>query len=177
MKVMKKCMLALTLSTLSVSVFTSIDPALTATQFVSIQSSNFPNLYIRHRGLLADITPIESNLDKADATFRAKPGLAFSGCVSFESINFPGFYLRHQEFRVKLQENDNTPLFKADATFCIQPSLNPNTPSLVSFRSYNLPNHYIRHRNSQLFVDEERTDALFKADATFRITFPFVPLQ
>jgi len=175
MKVMKKCMLALTLSTLSVSVFTSIDPALTATQFVSIQSSNFPNLYIRHRGLLADITPIESNLDKADATFRAKPGLAFSGCVSFESINFPGFYLRHQEFRVKLQENDNTPLFKADATFCIQPGLGGK--SKVSFRSFNLPNHYIRHRNFQLFVDEERTDDVFKADATFTITNAFRPLD
>lgn len=165
-------MLALTLSTLSVSVFTSINPAFTATPLVSIQSSNIPSSYIRHRNFIGEISPIVTNLDKADATFRKRPGLAFRGCVSFESTNFPGFYLRHQDFRIKLQKNDNSALFRGDATFCIQPGLADS--SKVSFRAYNLPNHYIRHRNFELFVDEENRDGLLPADATFTITQPFL---
>ncbi len=55
---------------------------------------------------------------KADATWRIVTGLANSNCYSFESRNYPGEFLRHREFRVRRDANDNSALFKTDATWC-----------------------------------------------------------
>ncbi|WP_437651300.1 AbfB domain-containing protein [Sorangium sp. So ce362] len=70
--------------------------------FVSIESHNFPGMYIRHRDYLGELTTVDSALDRADATFRIVAGLANSSCVSFESSDVPGAYLRHQDLRLKL---------------------------------------------------------------------------
>ena len=75
--------------------------------------------YIRHQnsqGVLSKIG-FNDNVARKDATFRLQFGLA-GKCVSLESVNFPGQYLRHQNFWIVLAKNDNTPLFKSDATFC-----------------------------------------------------------
>ncbi|MHC5730686.1 MAG: AbfB domain-containing protein, partial [Nostoc sp.] len=131
------------------SISTSINPAIA--QSVSIRSFNFPTFYIRHRNFLGEISPISSSLDRADARFTVKSGLASSDCVSFESSTFPGYYLRHQNFRIRLDANDNTALFINDATFCIKPGLASLTN--VSFSSYNFPTYYIRHKNFELYID------------------------
>jgi hypothetical protein len=59
----------------------------------SIESYNFPNYYVRHRNFVAEISQLESTLDKKDGTFRIVPGLADEKHYSFESINFPGYFL------------------------------------------------------------------------------------
>ena len=169
--------LALTLSALPISISASINPAIAQStpveSTVSIRSFNFPSFYIRHRNFLGEISPISSSLDRADARFTVRLGLASSNCVSFESSNYPGYYLRHSSFRIRLDRNDNTALFQNDATFCIRPGLANLTD--VSFRSYNFPGYYIRHKNFQLYIDPYSNNSLFFNDATFTLVAPFAP--
>lgn len=135
----------------------------------SLQSYNFPDLYIRHRNLIGEISTILSTLDKQDATFKIGAGLADSNCVSFQSQNNPGAYIRHQQFRIKLATLENSQLFKADATFCQRPGLADST--LASFESYNSPGRYLRHRDFNLYIEKDDSDS-FRKDATFRIVNP-----
>ncbi|MGF2039637.1 MAG: AbfB domain-containing protein [Nostoc sp. CmiVER01] len=169
--------LALTLSALPISISASINPAIAQSTpvepTVSIRAFNFPTFYIRHRNFFGEISPISSSLDRADARFTVRSGLASSNCVSFESSNFPGYYLRHQNFTIVLAPNDNTTLFKNDATFCIKPGLASLTN--VSFQSYNFPTYYIRHKNFKLYIDPYSTDSVFFNDATFTLVAPFIP--
>ncbi|MEH2060657.1 MAG: AbfB domain-containing protein [Nostoc sp.] len=174
---MKKSFFALALTLSVLPNYTSINPATAQStpveSTVSIRSFNFPTFYIRHRNFLGEISPISNSLDRADARFTVKSGLASSDCVSFESSNFPGYYLRHQNFRIRLDANDNTALFRNDATFCIKPGLASLTN--VSFSSYNFPTYYIRHKNFELYIDPYSTDIVFLNDATFTLVAPFNP--
>ncbi|MDZ8064548.1 MAG: AbfB domain-containing protein [Nostoc sp. DedQUE08] len=167
--------LALTLSALPISISTSINPAIAESTpvepSVSIRAFNLRSYYIRHRNFLGEVSLISSSLDRGDASFRVRSGLASSDCVSFESSNLPGYYLRHQNFQIRLDRNDNTAQLKADATFCIKPGLASLTN--VSFQSYNFPTYYIRHRNFKLYIDPYTTDSLFLNDATFTLVAPF----
>ncbi|MCC5621766.1 AbfB domain-containing protein [Nostoc sp. CHAB 5715] len=169
--------LAITLSALPISISTSINPAIAQSTpvepTVSIRAFNFPNFYVRHRNFLGEISSISSSLDRADARFRVRSGLASSNCVSFESSNLPGYYLRHQNLRITLAPNDNTAPFRDDATFCIKPGLASLTN--VSFSSYNFPNYYIRHKNFELYIDPYSTNSFFLNDATFTLVVPFAP--
>ena len=134
---------------------------------VRLQSLNYPGFFIRHRNYLGELTRINSNLDRQDASFRIVPGLANRNLVSFESVNFPGYYLRHEGFRIKLVRGSNNDLFRKDATFKRVPGL--ANGSMVSFESYNYPGFFIRHRNFGLYLERGNTD-LFRQDATFQFS-------
>lgn len=135
---------------------------------VSLRSFNAPSRYIRHRDLLGEVTTIETDLDRKDATFRMVPGLADPSLVSFESINFPGYYLRHQDWRLKLNKFEDTNLFKTDATFRRVPGLADK--GAVSFEDYGR-GRYIRHRDWHLYVEPNDSERA-RQDATFVITDP-----
>jgi hypothetical protein len=134
---------------------------------VSLESYNFPGLFIRHSDFLGELTAVQSSniVDREDATFLIEAGFADTAGVSLQSVNRRGFYLRHQDFRLKLQPFVDDPLFRADATFFALPGL--ADAAATSFRSYNYPDHFVRHRDFHLWV-EAGIDDLFKADATFR---------
>jgi len=134
-------------------------------QFAAWQSYNYRDHFIRHRNFLGEITPISSQLDRDDSTFRMVRGLYGGNTVSFESKNYPGYYLRHQEFRIKLHRPDGSDLFRQDASFMVVPGL--ADLSGKSFESVNYPGHYIRHRNFHLYL-EGGNDDLFRKDCTFR---------
>jgi hypothetical protein len=70
-------------------------------RWVSLRSTNYRENLVRHQNFLGELTPIASDLDRKDASFKVVPGLAGQG-VSFESIDYPGQFLRHQNSRVKL---------------------------------------------------------------------------
>jgi hypothetical protein len=148
---------------------TGAGPQATVGSMASFQSHNFRNHFIRHANFLGEITPVSSDLDRKDSTFRIVGGLADSRYVSFESLNYPGHYLRHQDFRLKLQKFDGSQLFRQDATFLMVPGLADGSWS--SFESVNYPGHYIRHRNFHLYL-EKGNDDLFRKDATFRAAPP-----
>lgn len=126
--------------------------------------------YIRHANSLGWISAINVELDSRDARFKTVPGLAKSDCVSFLSTNIRDQYLRHANSRIILSPYSNDPLFKKDATFCMEWGLRRvgNEPS-VTFRSYNYPERVIRHRNFELWLDPVENTALFRSDASFFI--------
>ncbi|MCX3058976.1 alpha-L-arabinofuranosidase B [Streptomyces beihaiensis] len=108
--------------------------------------------YVRHQNNAAVISPISSSsssLDKNDATWIVRKGLADASCVSFESRNYPGDYLRHYNFHVYRQPMDGTAQFRADATFC--PTAGKSGTG-TSFASYNYPSKYLRHYDYNLYV-------------------------
>ena len=132
---------------------------------VTLQSLNYPDLFICHRNYLGEIAAINNDLDRQNASFRIVPGLANGDMVSFESVNFPGYYLRHQGFRIMLAKFEDNDLFKQDATFKRVQGL--ANSSMVSFESINYPGYYIRHYEYHLFLQTGNTD-LFRQDATFK---------
>jgi hypothetical protein len=98
------------------------------------------------------------------------PGLADSAGVSFQSVTNPTRYLRHYNYAMRLDVNDNTATFRADATFYRVAGLADSAWS--SFRSYNFPDRYLRHANSLLRIDQLSASSALTArqDATFRVT-------
>ncbi len=139
------------------------------TDLFSFMALNYPNYYIRHRNFVGEISQLESNLDRKDATFRIVPGLAREGedYISFESVNYPGYYLwARKDSQIGLvnleQEGEE---FRKKATFKrVRGLANPN--GLFSFKSLKHPNHYIRHRNFKLYLERVRGNQA-KQDATF----------
>ncbi len=158
-------------------VFAVTEPALSpgalCQYWRSIQSYNYAERSVRHRFYQGEITPIVSDLDRQDATFRLTPGLVDETdgeLVSFESWNLPGFFLAEENRRVYLRQRRTcSEAFNESATFRITPGLADR--SAMSFESYTRRGHYIRHWNFQLFVDPEE-GGIFDQDATFRITDP-----
>lgn len=132
---------------------------------VSLRSNNIANHFLRHRNSLAEISPIASDLDRKDATFRLVPGLADGSLISFESVNFPNHFLRHQNFELKLHIRGNDPLYRDDASFRMISGL--ADPAGVSFESRNLPGHFLRHSNFRMFAAPSDGSELFRRDATF----------
>lgn len=137
--------------------------------WVRLKSSNFPDRYVRHSNNLARIDPYPFD-PYQDQLWRMVPGLADSAGVSFESLNRPGYYLRHSGYVVRLDQNNNTTQFRADATFYQTAGLADAAWS--SFRSYNYPTRYIRHFDYALRIDvvSSSSSALDRQDATFRVT-------
>lgn len=113
---------------------------------------------------------------KADATWKIVPGLANGNCYSFESRNYHGEFLRHREFRVRRDANDNSALFKADATWCAVVGNGG-----VRFTSANLPGSYLRHIDSEVWLATPGggrafdSPAFFAEDTTWAVDAPWAP--
>lgn len=93
---------------------------LTGSGTVSLESTNFPGYYLRHRNNELWVERSDnSTLFRNDASFSQRAGLADSSAVSFESVNFPGRYLRHSNGLLYLQAVSDTQ-GRADATFVLE---------------------------------------------------------
>ena len=103
-------------------------------------------------------------MDKNDATWIVRKGLADASCVSFESRNYPGDFLRHFNFQVYRQPMDGSAAFRADATFC--PVAGKNGQG-TSFRSYNYSGKYLRHYNHTLYIADTSGTHTFDAAASY----------
>ncbi|MFE5212558.1 glycoside hydrolase family 43 protein [Streptomyces sp. NPDC056600] len=139
-----------------------------APEWVRLKSYNFPDRFVRHADRLGriDAYPFDPYQDQL---WRTVPGLASSSGVSFESVNYPGNYLRHSNYAVRLDPDDGTATFRADATF--QRTAGLADSSWASFRSHNFPTRYLRHSNYQLRIDplDTASSASDRQDATFRV--------
>jgi RNA polymerase sigma factor (sigma-70 family) len=103
----------------------------------------------------------------AAITFTAVRGLADSRCVSFRYAD--GRFLRHASWRLRLNPDVGTALFRGDATFCPRPGA---VPGSVALESSNYPGWFLRHRNNELWVDQSDGSAAFLADGSFRARPP-----
>ena len=136
-------------------------------ELISFRSYNFPMKFIRHQGFNVKLTDIDSESDKKDASFIVVPALnGQKGFVSFESVNYPGYYLRHQGFELKLGSQEDSRLYKDDASFKVGPGL---AGVGYSFESTNYPGYYLRHSGFNLRLDEKEDSNLFNEDATFNV--------
>jgi len=86
---------------------------------VSLESFNFPGYDIRHYHYYGKISECSSTDDrcKDDGSWTVKNALAPGGNVSFASYNKNGFYLRHQGGRVRIANQEDSILYKEDASW------------------------------------------------------------
>ncbi len=144
-----------------------------------VTTPGYTNRYARHQNSLGFTEVVDANsstLLKEDATWRIVPGLADPACYSFESRNYPGHYLRHQAFRVRKDPNDNSALFRADATWCTQAGTGG-----VRLSASNYPGQYLRHRNAELWLatpggpNAWDSPQSFTEDTTWSVDAPWAP--
>jgi hypothetical protein len=124
------------------------------TQSFRVTTSGYTDRYLRHMDGVARtdvITASSSDLDKQDASFVVRPGLADSSCYSLESRNYPGQFLRHRNYRIDKDPNDGTTLFAQDATFCAQPPRAGGAGN-VSLESFNYPGYHVRHASELVYI-------------------------
>lgn len=128
---------------------TSAPPFVTGA-VIGLEPLSQPGYRVRHRdfrGRLDRLGSQSSAGDRADSRFVVRVGLADANCLTFESVNYPGYYLRHQNFVLRLQRNDRSQLFAADATFCSVPG-----QSGVMLRSVNYPSYFWAERDDELII-------------------------
>jgi hypothetical protein len=115
-------------------------------------TSNCIGDFLRHqhgRAVISRITAASAEVEKQDATWIVRAGLADSSAVSLESLNFPGAFLRHQEGAVYQHNNDGGELFAQDATFVVSRGRNGQG---ISLASYNYPDHFLRHWQGEVYI-------------------------
>lgn len=124
---------------------------------------------MRHADDIGRIDPYPME-PPADQQWRLRAGLADASGASFESVNPPGRFLRHSGYAMRLDANDGTSQFAADATFHRVAGLADGAWS--SFRSHNFPDRYLRHSGYVLRIDPIAggSSATDRQDATFKVT-------
>jgi RNA polymerase sigma factor (sigma-70 family) len=137
---------------------------------ISLESANAPGTFVSASGDSTSLTGVDANSDataRRRATFEAVPGLADARCFSFRAVN--GRYLRHSDWRLRLDGDAGTVLFRRDATFCPRPG---TTSDQVFLESSNYPGWFVRHLGRQLWVDQSDHSEAFRADSSFRVRPP-----
>lgn len=104
------------------------------------------------------------------ATLDIVPGLADRRCLSLRLAD--GRYLRHRQWRLEAWNEEPTPLFRADATFCPRPS---SVDGAVQLRSLNYPDRALRHRGFWLWVEPVEPTPLYALDSAWRVEAPLEP--
>ncbi|WP_428242906.1 family 43 glycosylhydrolase [Gynuella sp.] len=133
----------------------------------SIQSYNDGG-YIVHAGESPAMLVTEG-FQQSNGQWKKVAGLASADCVSFESVYSAGYYLRHYNFELILTKNDNSQVFREDATFCERPGL--GEANHTSFEAYNYPGYYIKHSGIRLGLVEldSSSSTQARSDATFSL--------
>ncbi|WP_120052432.1 sigma-70 family RNA polymerase sigma factor [Streptomyces griseorubiginosus] len=120
-------------------------------------------------GILGPVGATSSEAARQAATFTFVPGLADPHCYSLKDA--AGRYVRHYAFRIRLDTDDASALFRKDATFCPRAG---STPGSVSLESYNYPGRYLRHRDDlQLWLDPAQDTAAYRASRSFVLVAPW----
>jgi hypothetical protein len=107
-------------------------------------------LRVRHRNFQLRVDRIGSGssaLERADATFVVRAGLADGRCLSLEAVNFPGRFVRHQNFALFLHPREASGSFAADATFCARPV---GSAGEFVLRAVNYPDRHLTVRDASL---------------------------
>lgn len=136
---------------------------------MTFKSHNVPTHRMRHQNF--EVFLHEAEEENEDFKFVLVAGLADPNKVSFESANYPGFFIRHSSFRIVVNENDGSDIFKADATFeMVRPNCGAEGREWMSFRSVNFADRFLRHKNFELWLDEAEGDN-FDEDSTFALEY------
>lgn len=130
--------------------------------------------------VIAPISASSSALDRADATWIVRRGLANSSCFSFEVKSRPGQFLRHRQYFLFVEPYDllRDGSFAADSTFCREPGVSGQGDS---FRAS--IGGYIRHYYFRGFVGNKDlsaanpwdTAASYADDVSWSVSSPWAP--
>jgi RNA polymerase sigma factor (sigma-70 family) len=134
---------------------------------VSVESADEPGTFVTTADDLGVLVPVTSAGDypvRRQATFTVLAGLADPGCFSFRAAD--GRYLRHSSWRLRLDGDQGTPLFRGDSTFCTGRGATAGT---VTLESANYPGWFVHHRGRQLWVDQTDGSTAFRTQASFRL--------
>ncbi|MFC9930062.1 AbfB domain-containing protein [Streptomyces sp. NPDC127190] len=147
---------------------------------LSLFSNNFPDFFIVERSGDVDISKIETDDDRRNATFEwTGPALDFGETGRLVRATLPlGFCLRIdalEGFRVVgkfftgIIDPDVAEEVREDSTFVLERAeIDPNQ---ASFRSVRFPDRFLRHRDFHLFAEPVNTPGELQ-DACFRIAPP-----
>ncbi len=141
--------------------------SLTLGRPVSLESTAEAGQYVSAVDSLGVLTPFgadSANGTRRQATFTVIAGLANASCYSFRSPD--GRYLRHASWRLRLNPDEGTPLFRADATFCVRTGA---TADSIALEASNYPGWFVHHRGDQLWVDQSDGSVGFRAESSFRV--------
>jgi hypothetical protein len=134
---------------------------------VSLESVAEPGAYVATEGelgVLAAIRSTSSDLVRRKATFTVVAGLANPRCFSFRAPD--DRYLRHSSWRLRLDPDQGTPLFRGDATFCAGDGATAGT---VVLEASNYPGWFVHPRGNQVWVDQTDGSRAFRAGSSFRL--------
>lgn len=88
---------------------------------MSFEAADKPGYYLRNHNSLLKLEAQETGSNKdvfdKDATFFAVKDKYFDGFYALESSNHPGQFIRHENAVLKINKEDNSELFKNDASF------------------------------------------------------------
>ena len=93
-----------------------------------------------------------------------------TGSVSFESTDNPGSFIRHAGYVMWLHANDNSDLFKKDASF--YPRENAFFGDFVAYESVNFPDYFITDANSRLKIVLKEDSDSYKNSASYKLKCP-----
>ncbi|MFI6866623.1 AbfB domain-containing protein [Nocardia sp. NPDC050406] len=137
---------------------------------IRLQSFNFPEFFVRHQNFEGELMKLNTPGFVEDFAWEEEfAGTDAEGftLVRFRSKNFPDRLLRHKDFRMVLEPDDRSSLFRKDSTFRRRRGLSGDPEAgWRSYESTNFPGHFIRHRNFHLFMDSK--EPKLAADATFK---------
>ncbi|GIF63878.1 hypothetical protein Ais01nite_19130 [Asanoa ishikariensis] len=139
----------------------------------ALEMANEPGQYAatsRTLGVLTRVDAGSAETVRRRATFVVTPGIANSQCSTLRTAD--GGYLRHMSWRLRTSLDEDTELFRGDATFCVRPGALPDS---VSLEASNYPGWFLRHRDGQLWVDQSDGSAGFLADSSFFVRPPWAP--
>ncbi|MGI5240211.1 sigma-70 family RNA polymerase sigma factor [Dactylosporangium sp. CA-139066] len=148
-------------------------PTLAPGHSVSLESAEVPGRFVTAAdglGVLTPLGPTSADAARRPATFAVVAGLADPACVSFRGAG--GGYLRHASWRLRLNPDEGTPLFRSDATFCPRPGAARDS---VLLESSNYPGWFVHARGDELWVDQSDNSAAFRAASSFWTRAPLAP--
>lgn len=134
---------------------------------VSLESASIAGRYVAVAGDHGVLAPAGDPAARRQATLQAVAGLADPSCFSFRGPD--GRYLRHSNFQLRLSSDEQTVLFRRDATFCAREGFLPGS---LSLESVNFPGFFLRHVGDQMWLDQFDGSADFRADGSFLVRPP-----
>ncbi|MET8147232.1 AbfB domain-containing protein [Actinoplanes sp. NPDC049668] len=137
---------------------------------MSLESAEAAGSYVSasgDRGLLTQVGPSSGAAARQQATLLAVAGIADPACSSFRGQD--GRYLRHSSFRLRMNPDEGTVLFRRDATFCPRAGF---TAGSIALESKNYPGFFVRHLGAELWIDQYDGSADFRAQSSFFIRGP-----
>ncbi|GIF03434.1 AbfB domain-containing protein [Actinoplanes siamensis] len=132
-------------------------PAGLTTGTWQVSPADDPDSYLAVKGEYATMSQVP-------AALTVVRGLADDSCFTFRDED--GKYLRHFDYRLRFDAEDDSELFRKDATFCAE---DDQPAGSFRVRSINFPDYFLHRRGTDLYIDKPSGGDSFTAESTFTL--------